>query len=292
MSQLTVVLAALGAAGAAATAAALQFRTARAARKPAELPTGGLLRFAQNQLGSRVWWTAAGVQVVALVLHATALQGGALTLVQPLMATTVVLALPINHFLNSVPVSRRQLGWAVLLAAALTGFLLISGASSPPPNPGGNRVVVAIALGVVLIVGCVLASRHASGTRAAVLLGTASAVGFTGEAAFLQSSARTAVLAPAELVTSLATYGVVIAGITGVAFTQLAYRSGPMSAALPAIVTVNPLLSIVVGVAVQREQFRHTTWAVVAEVATFAVLCVAAFALARESPRSTDGRQE
>jgi hypothetical protein len=58
----------------------------------------------------------------------------------------------------------------------------------------------------------------------------------------------------------------------GVIAGQLAFQAGPISASLPAISTTDPLLSIVVGVVVFDETFRHRPVALVALVTLLAVL--------------------
>lgn len=293
--QTVAILTALGASVCAATAAALQSRSAHDAREPVTGPTDGLLRFAASQLTRRLWWGSLLVQACGFILHGTALHTGALSLVQPLMASAVVLALPLNHYLNGIAVSGRELLWGAVLATGLTGFLLTSAAGRPAARPAtGNGAVTAIVVGLVLITGCFLAARGRNPRPAAALLGGGAAIAFTAEAAFLQTA--TGILTePSHVLTSGASYGVAIAGVVGVGLTQLAYRAGPMSAALSTIITVNPLLSIILGLAIQHESFRHTPTAIIGETLTFAVLCLGAIALSAQSgskprPPETTGR--
>jgi hypothetical protein len=284
MSSTVAVAAALAAAACGALAAALQARCARQAREPLLGPTQGLLRFARTQLARGLWWVALAVQAAGLAFHAGALSQGALTLVQPLLATTVVLALPLNHWLNRTSVTFRELLWAVLLAAGLTAFLLEAAPGQPSAQlPSQQAAGVAAALGVAAIAGCVVAARRSGQALAAACLGAASGIAFSGEAAYLQVTTSIAGTAPATLLSSPVCYAVVVAGFAGVALTQLAYRAGPMSAALPAIITLNPLVSIVVGVALRHESVRHSPGAVVIETVSFAVLCLAVAKLTRHS---------
>lgn len=291
------LLTALGASVCAAAAAALQSRSAHDAREPVTGPTEGLLRFAASQLTRRLWWGSLLVQACGFILHGAALHAGALSMVQPLMASAVVLALPLNHYLNGVAVSGRELLWGAVLATGLTGFLLTSAAGRPAARPDtGHGAALAITVGLVLITGCFLAARGAKPRPAAALLGAGAAIAFTAEAAFLQTATGIALTEPSHLLTSGTSYGMVVAGVVGVGLTQLAYRAGPMSAALPTIITVNPLLSIVLGLAIQHESFRHTPTAIIGEILNFAVLCLGAIALSAQSgwrprpPERTPGR--
>jgi hypothetical protein len=292
MSVTTAVASALGASACAAVAAALQSRSAREQRHKVQRPTEGVLDFARSQLTRRLWWGALLVQATGLVLHALALSAGSLTLVQPLLASAVILALPVNHYLSRTAVTRRELLWAGLLAVGLSGFLLTSGAGrAVTVSSSAPGAAVAVSIGVVAIIGCVVGARYAEQGLAAALLGAAAGTAFAAEAALLQVVSTTALTQPSALLGSAATYGVLVAGFAGVLLTQLAYRAGPMAAALPAIVTINPLVSVAYGVLVQHEPFRQSGAALVGEILGLVALCVGAVMLTRvarpaASPRS------
>lgn len=282
MSQMVSVLAALGASASASVAAALQARSARRAADPQQGAVNGLLRFARSQLARRLWWGSLAVQGIGLGLHAVALRTGALTVVQALMASAVVLALPLNHLLSRTRVTPRELSWAALLAAGLAGFLISSATRrSTGPAPSSTAVVIAALVAVAAIASCIARARHQGHVEAAALLGTAAAVAFAAEAASLQRVAGLSSAGWAAILTSFATYTLVVAGAAGVFLTQLAYRAGPMAAALPAIILVNPLVSGVFGVVVQHDTFRHSPAAIILEALTLGMLLVGALQLTR-----------
>ncbi|MGH3436920.1 MAG: hypothetical protein ACRDRN_10690, partial [Sciscionella sp.] len=62
---------------------------------------------------------------------------------------------------------------------------------------------------------------------------------------------------------------------------QLAFQAGPLSASLPAITTVDPLVSVVLAVAVFDEPLRHGPLAIAGQVAGLALLTTAAVILTR-----------
>lgn len=289
MSNPLAIVAALATSASAAVAATLQSQSAARGREPGHRPTGGLVRFARRQLSGWLWWCALAVQILGFALHALALSAGSLSLVQPLMASAVVLALPLNHWVSRTRISGRELLWAGVLAVGLTGFLLTA-------TPAGVSESAQSALGawyaggagLLLVALCILLASTSPPGRAAALLGAAAASAFVVEAAMLKL-VTSGLSRPLALLSQGAVYGLVLAGISGVALTQLAYRAGPISTALPAIVTVNPLLSVVYGVLVQREPFRHSPMAVVLEVLCFALLCSGAVALTRGASPEVQG---
>jgi hypothetical protein len=86
---------------------------------------------------------------------------------------------------------------------------------------------------------------------------------------------------PGAVVGQWQLYALVLAGATGVALTQLAYRAGPLSASLPAMNCVNPLVSVLIGVAVFDEHFRTGLLASSAEFVALATMTVATVLLSR-----------
>lgn len=290
MTTTVAIGAALGASASAAVAAALQSRTAGDQRVQRTGAVEGLSSFARQQLSHGLWWSALVVQALGFVLHSVALSAGALTLVQPLMASAIVLALPLNHYLDRTRATSREVVWAGLLAVGLSGFLVTSAAGQPSVVGSVGRGSIPAALVAALVIGgCVVWAHWSGSRRAAALLGTAAATAFAAEAAFLQNVVATVLRNASAVLTSPALYGLVLAGVAGVALTQLAYRAGPISAALPAIVTVNPLLSVVYGAVVLHNSFRHSPGAVGVELLCFALLGVGAVALTRLTSPATAG---
>ena len=72
-----------------------------------------------------VWLTGLIVQGVAVVLQGAALDRGPLALVQPLLVTTIVFALPLGYFLTAQMVTRSHALGAVVIVAGLTAFALV-----------------------------------------------------------------------------------------------------------------------------------------------------------------------
>ena len=281
MTAWLAVLAALGESACAALSGTLQHKTASRGRTETTTPTGHLAAFARHQTGQPLWWTAQGVQAGALILHASALQLGSLTLVQPVVATVVVLALPLNHRINRSRITRPEMLWAGIVTASLASFLLVA-APTPAAGPiATHRLAVPAIAATAAIASCVLIARWGSPRTAALALGSASGLAFSLEAALLQITTTALLHDPLTALTDPSLYGLVIAGVAGVTLTQLAYRAGPISAALPAIITINPLASVFLGVLVAGDQIRTSQAALAVEAASFACLVVAVAALSR-----------
>ena len=222
--------------------------------------------------------------MVGLSLQLVALHLGVLAVVQPLLVSGLLFALILRQRTRRYT-SHREIGWAVLVTLCLAGFLLLAGtAHQPVSNEPADRIPAAAAavIGVVLAIGCVLLGRRQSpGSRSAALLGVAVGTIYAATAALLKALTGIALHGPVALFTSWQLYAVAVAGASGLLLNQLAFQAGPLAASLPAISTVDPLLSIALGVIIYDEQIRHGPTAGVGLAAMLLALGVAIIQLAR-----------
>jgi hypothetical protein len=279
------VPAAIGASALMALATSLQHRSSSDVAVPTLHPAS-LVRFARSLLQHRLWQLAVPIQICGLVLHALALHGAALAVVQPLLLCTVVFALPLNHALHGNRISRLELVWAVVLVVGLTGFLTISAATpSEQPVPPSMAVLVGAGLAGIIAV-CVLASQFAGPAPAAALFGIAAGAAYSAEGLFLQDTTNVVGGGVASVLSSGALYGVLVAGGIGFLLAQLAFRAGPLGAALPAITTTNPVVGVILGVTINHEHLRATPLALAGETFSLLLITLSGVALARTTPRS------
>jgi len=106
--------------------------------------SGLLLRMARKP----VWLAGIAADALGFVGQAVALTIGRLAVVQPLLATSMVFALPLGHRLTNQRVSRGDIGAAVLVTLSLIAFLTIA-------NPTGGRDDAPV--GEWLVLGAVIA---------------------------------------------------------------------------------------------------------------------------------------
>jgi hypothetical protein len=275
--------AALCAAAAFAVAIPLEHRSADRAPEAGGLEGGRLRAFITATVTDRWWLGGMALNTVGLLLHALALHAGALAVVQPLLLCNLLFALPVHHRLRREAVRGIEVLWAALLVTGLTGFLLVATAGVPTgsePADRGPAVAAGILVGLAAAA-LVLSARRAGGTAAAALLGVATGALFAVTASLLKVCTGLLARGPLHLVGSWQLYVLVIAGAAGILLNQLAYQAGPLSASLPAITVVDPLIAVLIGVVVFDEHLRHTPAAVVGEVLFLALLAVAGVALSR-----------
>lgn len=255
-----VVAVTLASALAFATSSALKHASAGQVPDASRMHPRALGRFIAATVSNRFWLGGIAADAVGLSLQLVALHLGALGVVQPLLLTGLLFALLLRGH-SQGRLSAREIGWALVVTASLAGFLALAGTADevlPPDGIDRKPAVAAAVVGLVLAAVCVVLGRRAAARgRAAALLGIAVGVIYASTAALLKALTTIALQGPVSLLTSWQLYAVVVLGGTGLLMNQLAFQAGPLTASLPAIATVDPLLSIVIGVVVYDEQVRQ-----------------------------------
>jgi hypothetical protein len=239
-------------------------------------------RFVAGTARHPLWLLGMLGELAGFGLHALALREGPLTLVQPLLVTGVVFALPLRQLIEGRRPGRVELVWAAVLAAGLALFFLAATpaqgtAKGPDPLPT-TLAVLGIGGGALV---CAWLGRRADGPRAAAVLGAGAGLAFAGVAGLLKEATAELSRGLGALFGDWPVYGLAAIGVAGLLLSQLAFRAAPLSASLPALTTVDPIASLVIGVAVFDEPFRRTIAAVSGEVAGLCLVMAAAIAITR-----------
>lgn len=282
---MTPVLLALAAAAAVAIGSALQHE---AATDESAAAAGHRLML---RLVRKPRWSIGLVfSVAAFVLHGAALHHGRLGIVQPLLATSLIFALPLRAILDHHRVSRAELAAAAVLAASLAGFLIAARPTSGVAAADGAAAGVMLGVGATLVsVAAVLARRVRSANIAGVLLGAATGVlyGLVGGA--LKATVHQISVAPAQLLTTWPLWALLLAGAWALVLNQRAYTYAPLPTSLPALMVLNPVVGVVFGAYVFDEKPADDPLAVVAQVLCLAVVTAAIAELARRAQTPRQG---
>ncbi|MEO3842053.1 DMT family transporter [Streptomyces sp. B22F1] len=233
---------AIASAAAYAGAAVLQERVAGAGR---ETDAG-----VWAALGRGSWWLSVGLNVAGAALHVLALRYGPLTLIQPLGALTLVLALPLQAAVSGRAVGAVRWRGAALTLAGLAGVLLLV--------RGGGRIEVltpAQVLGTVAATAAALAALAAAARRAGpraagIAYAMAAGVAFGAGSVLTQT---VAVRPGPDAFTVLTGLAVAALAPAGLMLSQAAYRDG-LGAPLATVTLVNPAVCAAVGLTLLGEQ--------------------------------------
>jgi hypothetical protein len=261
-SLVSVVGVSLGSAAFFSVATALKHRSAGKLPRVHHFRPAELLGFAAATLRHPLWLGGILADVGGLGLQVLALHIGALTVVQPVLVSAVLFALILGHWVAGTQISRPEVVLGAVLVLSVGGFLIVSGtATAQPDHTDRLTAILAAAASLVVVIGCLVTSRRATARkpgsrRAAALLGVAVGTIYAGTAALIKAATDLAQHGPAALLTSWQLYALLVAGAVGVFLAQMAFQAGPLAASLPATATIDPLVSVILGVVVFDERLR------------------------------------
>ena len=219
------------------------------------------------------------------VFTALALYFGALATVQPILVTELIFTLALRVLWLGDRIAVRTWGASALLCAGLIGFLVVADPREGNGHPSAARWVAAVGSRGAVVLVLYVASRWGSPARRAALLGAAAALVWAIDAAFVK--AATEVLARqgwSGLFVHWPVYAVVASGVLGTVLLQAAFAVGPLAASQSALLIVDPLASIALGIELFGEQLNDSPVAIAFEALFLAAMFTGVVLLSRWAP--------
>jgi drug/metabolite transporter (DMT)-like permease len=230
------------------------------------------------------WWAGTAGAIGGYVFQALALAHGSLLLVQPLLVSSLLFVLPLGARFSNQHVRARDWGWALLLTASLTVFVLVG-----QPREGHYRAPVpawsvALSTSVPVVIVCVLAARRTAGRTRAMLLAIAVAV-LLGMIAVLTkvSTRHLAAHGWHGLLTVPAPYLLVALAVTVTVLQQSAFHAGALQASVPIMLVGEPVVAVLLGVVVLGEHLVVRGAGAVILALAVGAMTAATIALGRDS---------
>ena len=237
-------------------------------------------------LVSRTLWLF-GLLAMAgtLVFNAVALYLGQLAVVQPILVTELIFTLLLRKFWMKDSIEGRTWGAAVLLCAGLGTFLAVARPEDSSGSPSASQWIVALSFRIAVVAVLLVASRWGSPARRAALLGATAGMIWAVDAAFIKVT--TDQLASSGVIGLFAhwpVYAAVISGVAGTVVLQAAFSAGPLSASQSALLIVDPLASITLGIELFGETLTRTPVAVLLEIAGLVIMVAGVVLLSLWAP--------
>jgi drug/metabolite transporter (DMT)-like permease len=214
-----------------------------------------------NVVRQPLWWAGILAAVAGYVFQAVALAHGSLLLVQPLLVSSLLFALPMSARLCHQHITRAEWSWAIVLTAALGAFVLVG-----QPREGHNRPPIpswtlALLLTAPLVIACLLAARRAFGRPRAMLLAVAVAV----------------LLGMVAVLTKICTHRYAIGGWHG-----LLTVPAPYLLVVPIMLVGEPVVAVVLGVVMLGEHLAVRGSAVLGLLVAVVAMVASTIALGRD----------
>jgi len=224
-----------------------------------------------------VGWIAMGG---SLLFQSLALHFAAMSVVQPILVFELVLALVVRRLWLHQRVARRA--WTASMVTVLALGLFLVATTRQSGLASHLRWSIPSAISVAVVVLLVLGGRRGSPGRRAALLGSATAVLWALEAAFIKECTDVITRGGfSGLVASWSFYAFIGCGIAGLVVEQTALHVGPLRSSQTAIVVVDPLVSVVLGAWIFGEHLGTTwSWRVIALLSLLVTLVSARILIA------------
>lgn len=243
------VVAALGAAACFALCAVAQHRAVGRMETTRAMNPRLILLLVRSPL----WWAATAGDFAGFVLQAVALGLGAVALVQPVLVSGLLLAIPVSAAMNSRRPHRGELVGAALCCVGLAVFLLAG-------SPQAGRDSVPAWQGLILIAALagataalLLIAHRARGKGRPVALAAAAGMLF-GAASPLLRLVATRVDAPLAALTSWPLPTLVGVALVGFLLSQNAFQAGELPGPLAMLTIVEPYVAVLVGLLLLHER--------------------------------------
>jgi uncharacterized membrane protein len=203
-----------------------------------------------------VWLIGFGVMIASFLAQAVALHLGDLSQVQPILTTELLFLVLLLATWFRFRIGARE--WIGCLAAAggLAGFLAFAqpgGGELVPTNLGW--LVTGTVCGGLVLVAVILALRGPRWWRAA-MFGAAGAIGFAFTASLIKTVGNYVATDWTNMFFHWQTYGLAVCGVGSVFLAQNAFHAGPIAASQTALVLVDPLASIAIGIGLFGDSLR------------------------------------
>ncbi len=235
-----------------------------------------------------VWLAGIVADVAGFGVQAWALAVGSLLLVQPLLVTTLIFALPLAAFADKRRLTGKEWGWAIVLAAALAVFMILGEPTAGIDQPPFRDWLPALVITGPLIAACVWsASSLPHGTKRSLVLAVAAGVLLGLSAPLTKSGINGFDDGFLAGITTWELWGMAITASLGTFWQQSSYQAGDVQTSLPTVTVLKPVVAMALGLTAYQESLKVGRAADLLLIAAIATMVVATIALGRLAAPST-----
>jgi len=279
-----VVVLALMASGFTATASIAQ-RSA-AASAPEKLSFN--IHLVGYLLRRPVWFLGIASMILGFVFQILALRVGTLSVVQPVIATELVIVFGVIAIHDPHRVHLRDWFSAVGMVVGLGAFLALARPSGGHHHASASMWLLA-GLATFGFAGLLTAAAYLpgrgglppSGGRKAALLGMAAAAGFGFVAAVIKELSSHLSQGPSGIFLNWSPYVLLLTGAAAFFLASNAFQAGSLASSQPGLTVVDPLVASLLGVILFGERLDHHPVILAGEVLALGLLIASVVLLSR-----------
>ncbi|WP_394279200.1 DMT family transporter [Microbacterium sp.] len=229
---------------------------------------------------------------LAIVCQLAALSFAPLILVQPIGAISLVITTLLNARISGHKPTRRSILAIGLCVGGIFVFVTVAAlyATEEPVSDPQLLTVLAILLGVVVVLSVLWVTLRKRMRALFYIVAAGIVYGFVATLAKVVISRIQS--GDFEWLTLLCVVALLAGTAMGAYFVQTAYSSGPPDLVIAGLTVIDPIVAIVIGLAVLNEAQGAPFGAYVGFVIAGALAIVGVFQLARHHPQVVSGSQE
>jgi drug/metabolite transporter (DMT)-like permease len=230
-----------------------------------------------------LWWAGTAAAVAGYVFQALALAYGSLLLVQPILVSALLFALPMSARLAHRRVTRGEWLWALLLTVALAVFVVLAKAQPGDYDTSLPQSALVALICTAAVTACVIVAVRTMGWRRAVLLAVAVGVLF-GVVAVLTKLVMHLLTHEGlrSVLTTPVLYLLAVLGIVAVILQQSSFHAGSLQTSVPTMLVLEPVIAVALGAVVLGEHLTVNGVKAVALTIAAAAMAAATIALGRD----------
>jgi len=237
------------------------------------------------RLARQKWWLLGTLALLAgYVFQAVALDHGKLAVIQPLLVTTIVFALPLGYLLTQQQVTRDQVAAAGLVVLGLGLFIVVGDAASGNDNaPSWQWAAVIVLLGIVSALLVVFGGRGSLARKAAAFGACAGLLYGLSASLWKPAAEALDVDGLGGLLSNWEFWAFATAGILAFLVQQVSLATGRLAPSVAMTSVLNPLVGILIGTLLLDERLADPTWHKVVAYAGLGFALAAAVSITRST---------
>jgi drug/metabolite transporter (DMT)-like permease len=238
-------------------------------------------------VGEKVWLLGTLALLVGYLFQAGALDRGRLSIIQPLLVTTVVFALPLGYFLTKQHVGRREVIGAVVIIIGLGLFVYFGDPAGGNENASNSQWAIAIGLLSVLSVLLLVFGNRGGLSMKAAVYGTVAGILFGLSSALTKPTLDYLHESVGTMLSHWECYALAVAGVLGFVLQQVSLGTGRLAPSVATVSVANPIVGILIGILLLDERLSRPGWHVLVAVIGLSLALVGAvvISLAREATK-------
>ncbi|HMO01270.1 MAG TPA: DMT family transporter [Miltoncostaeaceae bacterium] len=242
---------------------------------------GGMsIGFFLGLLRSPPWLLGSVALLGGYAVQGAALDKGRLVIIQPLLVTTIVFALPLGVLLTHQVVTRRDWAAAAGVVAALATFIVVGAPAAGVDDAPDWEWAVSSIIVVALATCVMLFGRRARPPRRAAALGTVAGMLFGMSASLAKPVVEELDEGLSVVLGDWRAWALMAMGIAAFLIQQGALATGQLAPAVATTSLANPVVASIVGIVILEERLAGGLGRKSLAVAALVVAALCAIALA------------